>query len=136
MKKDQAAIGAAGSGALEAVAAQKEAVLEVKPQEYGTQATGRDGRYVARDLRDPGGVDERRARVGLGPLAGYLAQMTEHYEPPLNSVQCPAYGARLGWNPGEDEPAPAACFICGQAIPASASPQQRPALPGQPPDGV
>lgn len=198
MEKDQAAIGAAGSGALEAVAAEKEAVLagnlswlkqviadvgwpgislagkdgafaawllaqhadrdpafqrrcldlmadaaargeaswkdvayltdrvllaEGKPQEYGTQATGRDGRYVARDLRDPGGVDERRARVGLGPLAAYLAQMTEHYGPPLNSVQCPACGARLGWDPGEGETAPAACFICGQAIPASASPQ-------------
>lgn len=197
MEKDQAAIGAAGSGALEAVAAGKEAVLagnlswlkqviaevgwpgislvgedgafaawllaqhadrdpafqrrcldlmvgaaaggeaswrdvayltdrvllaEGKPQEYGTQATGRDGRYVARDLRDPGGVDERRVRVGLGPLAGYLAQMTGQYGAPLNSVQCPACGARLGWDPGEGETAPAACFICGQAMPPGVSP--------------
>jgi hypothetical protein len=92
-------------------------LAEGKPQEYGTQATGRDGQYVARDLRDPVGVDERRAQVGLGPLAGYLAQMMERYGPPLNSVQCPACGARLGCDPRQGEAVPVACFICGQAIP-------------------
>jgi len=97
-------------------------LAEGKPQEYGTQATGRDGRYVARDLRDPAGVDERRARVGLGPLAGYLAQMTERYGPPLNSVLCPACGARLGWDPRQGEAAPVACFICGQAMPGQRQP--------------
>jgi len=93
-----------------------------KPQQYGTQAAGRDGRYVARDLRDPAGVDERRARVGLGPLAGYLAQMTEYYGPPLNSVLCPACGARLGWDPRQGEAAPVSCFICGQAMPGQRQP--------------
>ncbi len=51
---------------------------EGQPQEYGTQAIGRPGRFEARRLRDPDHVDERRASVGLGPLAGYLARMAEH----------------------------------------------------------
>jgi hypothetical protein len=104
-------------------------LAEGKPQEYGTQATGRDGRYVARDLRDPAGVDERRAQAGLGPLAEYLAQMTEHCGPPLNSVQCPACGARLGWDPRQGEAAPVACFICGQAMRSASALSSRPATP-------
>jgi len=54
---------------------------EGKPQEYGTQATARDGRFEPRKLRDPDHVDQRRASVGLGPLAGYLARMAEHHAP-------------------------------------------------------
>jgi ribosomal protein S27E len=41
----------------------------------------------------------------------------ERYGPPLNSVQCPACGARLGCDPRQGEAVPVACFICGQAIP-------------------
>jgi len=48
---------------------------EGEPQEYGTQAIARDGRFEARKLRDPDHVDQRRASVGLGSLAGYLARM-------------------------------------------------------------
>jgi hypothetical protein len=55
---------------------------EGQPQEFGTQAIGRDGKWVPRLLRDPEGVDERRARVGLGPLDEYLDDMLAHYGPP------------------------------------------------------
>ncbi len=53
-----------------------------EPQEYGTQATVRDGRYAPVNLRDPGGVDQRRASVGLPPLAEYLHNMAQAYGPP------------------------------------------------------
>jgi hypothetical protein len=49
---------------------------EGKPQEYGTQAIARDGRFEARKLRDPEHVDQRRASIGLGSLAEYLAGMS------------------------------------------------------------
>jgi hypothetical protein len=43
-------------------------------QVYGTQMTRRAGQWVPDNLRDPDGVDERRAAVGMGPLAERLAQ--------------------------------------------------------------
>src|SRR5439155_1758694 len=45
-------------------------LAEGKPQEYGTQATGRDGRYVARDLRDPD---------SLSDLSRISGQRGDHY---------------------------------------------------------
>jgi hypothetical protein len=57
-------------------------LAEGEPQEYGTQAMVRDGRYAPRNLRDPGGVDERRASAGLPPLAEYLEHMTQVSGPP------------------------------------------------------
>jgi hypothetical protein len=57
-------------------------LAEGQPQEYGTQATVRDGRHVPRNLRDPGSVDQRRASVGLPPLAEYLDHMAQAYGPP------------------------------------------------------
>jgi hypothetical protein len=57
-------------------------LAEGEPQEYGTQATIRDGRYAPMNLRDPGGVDERRASAGLPPLAEYLDRMAQAYGPP------------------------------------------------------
>ena len=57
-------------------------LAEGAPQGYGTQATIRDGRYVPMNLRDPVGVDERRASVGLPPLAEYLDHMAQPYGPP------------------------------------------------------
>jgi hypothetical protein len=50
---------------------------EGKPQEYGTQAIMRAGRLEPQKLRDPDHVDQRRASVGLSPLAGYLARMAQ-----------------------------------------------------------
>ena len=49
-------------------------LAEGEPQEYGTQVTVRDGQYEPRNLRDPDTVDERRAAVGLEPLADYLGR--------------------------------------------------------------
>ena len=57
-------------------------LAEGQPQEYGTQAVAGGDRWVPRDLRDPGTVDERRAAVSLGPLADYLARLTDAFGPP------------------------------------------------------
>jgi hypothetical protein len=87
---------------------------EGNPQEYGTQAIAREGRFEARNLRDPDHVDERRASVGLGPLAGYLAQLAEHRAPEPMQVPCPACQATVeAWPPDGDEPRTAACPECG-----------------------
>ena len=48
-------------------------LLEGEQQVYGTQMARRGGKWVADNLRDPDTVDERRAAVGLGPLAERLA---------------------------------------------------------------
>ncbi len=72
---------------------------EGRPQEYGTQAIARDGRFEAQELRDPDHVDERRASVGLGPLAEYLAMMTEQFAPGTMEIQCPACRAMIATRP-------------------------------------
>jgi hypothetical protein len=56
-------------------------LAERKPQEYGTQVTARESGHVPRMLRDPVGVDARRAQAGLGPLAEYLAHFTRNLGP-------------------------------------------------------
>lgn len=45
------------------------------PQTYGTQVGCVDGRAEPADLADPETVDERRAALGLQPLAEYLAEL-------------------------------------------------------------
>ena len=64
-------------------------LAEGEPQEYGTQMMVRDGQYEPRDLRDPAGVDERRASAGLPPLAEYLDHMAQAYGPPPADPQAP-----------------------------------------------
>jgi hypothetical protein len=52
--------------------------LEVKAgrgQIYGTQLSLRDGRWVLDPIADSSGVDERRQKMGLPPLAVYLRQV-------------------------------------------------------------
>ena len=89
---------------------------EGKPQEYGTQATVRDGQLEPRRLRDPEHVDQRRASVGLGSLAGYLARMAEHHALEPMRVPCPACHATIeAWPPDAGETRTAACPECGQA---------------------
>jgi hypothetical protein len=47
-----------------------------KPQTYGTQVgCGPDGPEPATPIADEGAIDQRRAEVGLPPLADYLAEM-------------------------------------------------------------
>ncbi len=93
-------------------------LAEGKQQEYGTQATGRDGGFVARDLRDPAGVNERRARMGLGPLAAYLEQLATSYGPPEPAtLTCRACGTAVEfWLPEDTEPRTLDCPGCGERI--------------------
>jgi hypothetical protein len=47
-----------------------------QPQEYGTQiGCGEDGPAPATPIRDEASVDDRRAEVGLPPLADYYAEL-------------------------------------------------------------
>jgi hypothetical protein len=44
------------------------------PQRYGTQMREHEGRYIPHPIEDEPNVDARRATVGLGPLAEYVAR--------------------------------------------------------------
>lgn len=48
-----------------------------EPQMYGTQIGCVDGEAVPGPIADEAGVDERRAAVGLQPLADYLAELAD-----------------------------------------------------------
>lgn len=54
-------------------------VRQGKPQLYGTQFHEVDGRLVPEPIQDPEHVDERRAKVGLQPLAEYASLLNELY---------------------------------------------------------
>jgi hypothetical protein len=59
--------------------------LEVKAgrgQIYGTQLSLRDGRWVLDPIADSSGVDERRQKMGLPPLAVYLRQVDSVLQSP------------------------------------------------------
>jgi hypothetical protein len=90
---------------------------EGQPQEYGTQAMARGGRFEARNLRDPDRVDQRRASVGLGPLAGYLARMAEHHTPEPVRLRCPGCQSTMeAWAPDVGDSRTATCPECGYEI--------------------
>lgn len=90
-------------------------LAEGKPQEYGTQAEGREDGYRARRLRDPEHVDERRAAMSLEPLNEYLASMADRYGPPRPAtVSCRECGAGISvWLPEEGEERHVSCGACG-----------------------
>jgi hypothetical protein len=48
-----------------------------RPQLYGTQLESRSGRLQLQELEDPEHVDERRAALGLGPLADNVAEVQQ-----------------------------------------------------------
>jgi hypothetical protein len=93
-------------------------LAEGKRQEFGTQATARNGQWVPRQLHDPGSVDQRRAAMSLGPLAENLARIAEHYGPPAPQVtSCPACGGNVEfWLPDPGEEASVGCASCGHTI--------------------
>jgi predicted RNA-binding Zn-ribbon protein involved in translation (DUF1610 family) len=93
-------------------------LAEGKPQEFGTQATGRNGQWVSCDLRDPGHVDQRRAAMSLGSLADNLARITEEYGPPTPAViKCPTCGEKIeAWLPDPGEEKTVDCASCGQIL--------------------
>lgn len=72
-------------------------LAEGRPQVYGTQVTRQDGTWVARDLRDPELVDERRAAAGLEPLAEYLERFGDQ---PVGASRLRCPGCRA-WVPFE-----------------------------------
>lgn len=54
-------------------------LAEGKKQIYGTQFTSMNGKWEPRPLEDEAKVDERRAEVGLPPLAEYVKQLESLY---------------------------------------------------------
>lgn len=54
-------------------------VAEGQPQRYGTQFTITNGQLEPAPLEDPANVDERRASVGLMPLAEYVELTRKMY---------------------------------------------------------
>ena len=85
-------------------------LAEGRPQEYGTQVAARDGQWVPRRLRDQDTVDDRRAAVGLEPLADYL---TRFGDPRPNTLPCRACGTPIEfWTPESGERVHVACPGC------------------------
>ena len=113
-----AAAAGEATGAELAYLTDRVALAEGRPQEYGTQAEARDGRWVPRRLRDPDAVDARRAAVSLGPIAEYLDRIAADYGPPRPAVlPCPQCGADIEfWLPDEGEELQVRCDKCGRAV--------------------
>jgi hypothetical protein len=66
---------------------------EGKPQRYGTQFRIVAGELIPYPIEEPETLDERRARVGLMPMAEYVKLLEETYEGP---VRYPADSAAAG----------------------------------------
>lgn len=64
-------------GAMFALMYDRLALAEGRPQRYGSQMICVEGRYRVAPLEDAEGIDARRAAVGLGPLADYVAVFSE-----------------------------------------------------------
>jgi len=60
-------------------------VYQHKPQVYGSQGTLKDGHFVLDAVQDPEHLDERRAQVGLGPIADYQALIEKDYRKPTSA---------------------------------------------------
>jgi hypothetical protein len=98
-------------------------------QEYGTQLARRGGRWAPDNLRDPDGVDERRAAVGMRPLAEYLAGFADL--PNASRLKCSQCDAWTPYEPpGIGESVTVTCTGCGREMTISESSRQR--LPGGP----
>lgn len=89
---------------------------EGEQQVYGTQLTARGGRWVPRNLRDPDGVDARRAAAGLGTIAEYLALFTEQPEP--SRLKCPECNRQVPFEMPDDfsQPLTVTCPDCGREM--------------------
>ena len=62
-----------------ALLADRLAVARGQPQIYGSQADVSGGRVTLKPIADSAGVDARRARMGLPPLAAYLRILDSLY---------------------------------------------------------
>ena len=54
-----------------------------RPQRYGNSFSIRDGRLVADPIEDIGGLDARRAAIGLPTMREYVRQLGEMYKTPV-----------------------------------------------------
>jgi hypothetical protein len=54
-----------------------------KPQRYGNSFSFKDGRLVPDPIEDIGGLDARRAALGLPPMLEYVRQLGEMYKTPV-----------------------------------------------------
>ena len=90
-------------------------LAEGKPQEFGTQFKGREGRWVPQWLRHPERVDERRAALGLGTLAENTARIAAEYGlPKPASITCARCAGSIEvWPLDEGEPRQIRCAACG-----------------------
>ncbi len=62
-------------------------VQEGKPQRYGSQFSVIEGELVLDPIEDEANVDQRRAQIGLPPLAEYLKMAEEMYQLPVQRDQ-------------------------------------------------
>jgi hypothetical protein len=101
-------------------------LFEGEQQVYGTQMARRGGKWVADNLRDPDTVDERRAAVGMGPLAERLASFA--MTPALMSrIKCSACDASTPFEPPEaDDTVTVTCTGCGREMTITGPPRRRP----------
>ena len=92
-------------------------LAEGQPQVYGTQVTrGEDGVVVPRDLRDPDGLDERRASVGLPSFAEYARAFDQPWNHQTR-LKCPGCGAWAPFDkPEAGQPAAVTCPECGREM--------------------
>lgn len=91
MMREAVINGGNASGSSLALLEDRVLMRQGKPQRYGSQV-GRDpdtGAYYLIALEDPAGVDERRAIVGLGPLAEYLKNWDLPWDPQEYQRQLP-----------------------------------------------
>jgi hypothetical protein len=54
-----------------------------KPQRYGNSFSFKDGRLVADPIEDIGGLDARRAALGLPTMGEYVRHLAELYKMPV-----------------------------------------------------
>jgi hypothetical protein len=66
-------------GSMVALIVDKELVAEHKPQRYGTQFKFVDGQAMMFAVEDPGGLDARRAKAFLPPMAAYKQLLGQMY---------------------------------------------------------
>jgi hypothetical protein len=62
-------------------------VAENQKQRYGTQAHQVKGRYEPYPVEDETHVDQRRAEIGLAPLAEYMKQLRQVYQSEPSKVK-------------------------------------------------
>ncbi len=110
------AAAASAEASLSAVAYLTDRVLLARgePQLYGTQMQPHRDGWRIRDLADPATADDRRAEMGLVPLAEQLAQLEADAGPPQPSpFTCPECHAAIRiWRPEPGEREVITCPAC------------------------